>query len=229
MSTLIADIGGHCRALEILFDSLGKFSVVLHAYFDDVKNDVETELERRYKISAIQLGTAIAHSVLGKNVNRYSDYPEGKNLTYQNLEEKGLVKIENQKLKIPYIFISCFIKRRNDLKYARFWTDLLITGNILWQDWEKFNRNYLMFRLSLYRYLEEESTTLRELLKGAKTSFPENFDIEIKIPVEEELKIIQTNERFPTSKNVPFPTGTGVLNAAGAPFDAFMYLETVRN
>lgn len=229
MSTLIADIGGHCRALEILFDSLGKFSADLQAYFDYVKNDVEIELERRYKISAIQLGTAIAHSVLGKNVHSNSQYPEGNDLTYQKLEEKGLVKIENQKLKIPYIFICCFIKRRTDLKYARFWTELLISGNIGWQDWEKFNRNYLVFRLSLYSYLEEESTTLRELFKGVKTSFPHGFDIKIQIPVKEKLEIIQAKERFPTSKNEPFPVGTGVLNAAGAPFDAFMYLETVKN
>jgi hypothetical protein len=227
MSTLIADIGGHCRALEILFDSLRKFSRNVPGYFDNVINCVEVELEGRYSVSNIPLGAAIALSVLGVSVGINTEYPDAKALKFQDLEEKGFVKIENKKLKVPYVFICCFLKRTPNIPYAKFWNELLITGNIWWQDWEVFNRNYLVFRLSLYRYLGYESITLRQLFNGAKTSLPKDVDIGIKVPSNNQLRITSAKQRFPSNNgNNPFSVGEGVLNAAGAPFDAFMYLET---
>lgn len=230
MSTLIADIGGHCRALEILFDSLRKCGNDALSYFDNVKNCVEVELEGRYHVSEIPLGAAIALSILGIRVDKNDEYPDDKALKFQDLEEKGFTKIENEKLKVPYVFICCFLNRRRGIPYVKFWNELLITGNIWWQHWEVFNRNYLVFRLSLYRYLGQESITLRQLFNGAKTSLPEDVDIEIKVPSNNQLRITRANQRFPTTNsNNPFSVGVGVLNAAGAPFDAFMYLETVGN
>jgi hypothetical protein len=224
---LISDCGGHCRSLEILY------SFFLKNYHEDdslinwtdVMQSVCKEIKERYPISNIPLGTAIAHSFLHWKVGESDLYPELKDTKYQDLEEKGLIKLVDDKVRIPYFFVNAFLSKIYLNAFSKFWSDvLLIQKDFWWQDWEIFNWNYVAFRLSLYAYLKVPTVSLKEFFSGAKMNIPD--DIEIKIPTLENLKISKINYRYPSTQAPVFPIGDSVLNGSGAPFDSFVYLET---
>lgn len=48
----------------------------------------------------------------------------------------------------------------------------------------------------------------------------------IRIP--EKIQVEKIDQRFPTTMQGPFDYGASILNASGAPFDSFMFLETAR-
>ncbi len=218
---LISDCGGHCRSLEILYDGLLKLNSESNSFWDDVAAYVRFWINERYDLSDVSLGTAIALSFLGRSVRLYSENPS---VDYQGLQEKGLIKLEDNIVKIPYFFVSTFMLQGKNTKYTRFWTTLLIQKNFWWQDWEVFNRNYITFRLSLFAYLGETSVSLKDFFAGSKMNIPE--DIDIKIPSLEDLKVSMINYRYPSTEAPAFDIGTHVLNGDGAPFDSFMYLNT---
>ena len=226
---LISDCGGHCRTLEILYNCLDE-----NFYDDDItvinwkglNDEVRTVLSQRYRISNFPFATAIASSLLGLQVQEDEEYPEMENTLYQNLEEKGIVKLVNGRVIIPYFFVSVFLSKSKTTSFTRFWRDLFIRANdFWWQDWEVFNRNYIAFRLSLYAYLKIPTVPLKNFFAGAKMNIP--VDVIIKIPSLESLKISKLDYRYPLAKPlVPFAIGDNVLNGDGAPFDSFLYLET---
>ena len=102
---------------------------------------------------------------------------------------------------------------------------LLIEKDFWWQDWEVFNRNYIAFRLSLFEYLGETTVSLKEFFAGAKMNVPVNIDI--KIPRLADLKVSKIDYRYPSTRAPAFDIGDHVLNADGAPFDSFLYLDTI--
>jgi hypothetical protein len=225
---LLSDCGGHCRSLEILYDSF------LDAYNEDISlinwkvviDEVRVVLNQRYSLSTIPLATAIAKSLLRHNVGEMDTYPELGGTTYQDLEETGLIKLENGKVKISYFFVCCFLSKSKITPVSLFWRDLLIERDFWWQDWEVFNRDYIAFRLSLFAYLGKTKVPLKEFFAGAKMNIP--VDIDINIPPIEELKISKVSNQYPLSA-AAFTIGDSVLNAAGAPFDSFLYLDTTSN
>ncbi|KAI3658801.1 hypothetical protein MP638_002601 [Amoeboaphelidium occidentale] len=68
----------------------------------------------------------------------------------------------------------------------RVWSDLLFDEDYWWKNWKLFNTNYVLLRLSLYKCLGYDTDLLRYLFKGAKTSVPKDWDIEVKLPQVEE-------------------------------------------
>jgi len=54
-------------------------------------------------------------------------------------------------------------------------------------------------------------------------------DIDIKIPPLATLKVSKIDYRYPSTKAPAFDIGDNVLNADGAPFDSFLYLDTTSN
>ncbi|KAJ2994826.1 hypothetical protein HDV02_001285, partial [Globomyces sp. JEL0801] len=54
-------------------------------------------------------------------------------------------------------------------------------------------------------------------------------DIDIKIPSFEVLKVSKIDYRYPSTQAPPIAIGDSVLNADGAPFDSFLYLNTNTN
>lgn len=92
------------------------------------------------------------------------------------------------------------------------------------QEWQTLNRRYIPFRLFIYAYLRLPTVSLKELFDGAKVNIP--VDIGTKIPPWASLKVCRIDYRFPSTQAPAFEIGDNVLNARGAPFDSFMYLET---
>ncbi|KAJ2991733.1 hypothetical protein HDV02_003506 [Globomyces sp. JEL0801] len=95
-----------------------------------------------------------------------------------------------------------------------------------WNDWQVFNRNYIAFRLSLFAYLGVTTVSLKEFFAGAKMNISVNIDI--KIPSLEALKVSKIDYCYPSTKP-SIAIGDIVLNADGAPFDSFLYLDTNTN
>ena len=223
---LISDCGGHCRSLEILFDGMVKFHVTSsNPLMDDVSAFVRHTLHDRYELSGFPLGAAIALSFLRKPVKPIDKYPEQKSLTFQDLEEKGVIKLEEGLIRMPYFFACSFILGSETTEYSKFWSTLLLEKrNFLWQDWELFNRNYIAFRLSLFAYLGEKTIPLKKFFAGAKMNIP--VDIDINIPPLAAIKVSKIDCRYPLTNASNFEIGDHVLNAAGAPFDSFLYLES---
>jgi hypothetical protein len=142
-----------------------------------------------------------------------------------DLEENGLIKLENNKIKMSYFLICCYLIASSTIPYARFWTDVLISKDFWWQDWEGFNKNYIAFRFSLYAYLEFTAIPLQTFFAGAKMNVPD--ELMIKIP--QDVNIGEVEKRYPNAnayKIKQFDFSTSVLNAEGAAFDAFMNVET---
>jgi hypothetical protein len=229
---LVSDCGGHCRSLEILYNS------VLQAYVEDISlinwrgviDEVLLELHRRYALSTIPLATAIARSLLGLDTDELDCYSEMELTTYEDLEERGLIKLQNRKVKISHFFVCCFLSKSNyKTALTVFWRKLLIGegDDFWWQDWKVFNWNYMALRLSLFAYLGETIVSLKEFFAGAKMNIP--VDIDIKIPSLAALKVFKIDYRYPSTQAPVFDIGHNVLNADGAPFDSFLYLDTTTN
>jgi hypothetical protein len=102
---------------------------------------------------------------------------------------------------------------------------LLISKNFRWQDWEEFNRNYIAFRLSLYSYLKKSTVSIEKLFSGGKMNI--STDLKIKIP--SVINIDKMDYRYPNGESCNIKVGTSFLNEAGAPFDSFMYVETIHD
>jgi hypothetical protein len=223
---LIADTGGQCRCLEILYKSLPENDLDLaHIDWKSVAQIVRVELNQRYRLSSAPLGTAIAYSFLSWKVRPADEYPEIEHATYLDLEEKGLIKIEDEKVKVPYFFICSFLSSSKNTCYSSFWTDLFLGEDFWWQDWEIFNRNFIAFRLSLYSYLGHLTVSLKDFFAGAIMNIPVDFTI--KIPSISDIKVSKIQYRYPATQATPFSAGDSVLNGAGSPFDSFMYVEDV--
>ena len=220
---LVADVGGHCRALEILYEGLEKKNSSLETYWDDVVDYVKHRISELYQPETIPLGPAIVYTFLSLDVDREEAYPGVPDLKFLDLEEKGLVKLENGKVIVPYVFVHCFLAINRTTPFAKFWKNILIGADYWWQDWEVFNCNYIAFRLSLFSYQGIRSISLQQLFNGAK--FSKLADIRIKIPTESEIIVSKINYRYPSTKAPQFDSGNSVLNGGGAPFDSFIYLE----
>ena len=230
---LISDCGGHCRSLEILYDSISIREAkdaddadVALVDWKSVHEEVRVVLNQRYALSTIPLATAIAKSLLCLDVVESDEYEEMKDTKYQDLEEKGLIKLQNGKVKIPHFFVCTFLSMyKAHSLLAVLWRKLLIGegDDFWWQDWEVFNRNYVAFRLSLFAYLGYSTASLTKFFAGAKMNIP--ADIELKIPSLETLKVSKIDYLYPSTKAPAFEIGDNVFNGNGAPFDSFLYLE----
>ena len=91
------------------------------------------------------------------------------------------------------------------------------------QDWNLYYQ-WVVLRLSLYAYLGVSTISLKKLFNGAKMNIP--VDVEIKVPPSAVLKVSKIGFRYPSFRAPHFKIGNYVVNADGAPFDAFLYLET---
>jgi hypothetical protein len=233
---LIADTGGHARTLEILYDHLVSNNVENISNLDNsdklsiktwnnVASDVRHVLSKRYQLTQMALGKAIAKAFLSLPVSEANIMYEKDSITVLDLQERGVVKLEDRKIMIPYFFVSTFLENSvSTLPYSKFWKDLLIEDDFWWQDWEIFNRDYIPFRFSLYQYLKMSTVFLQDFFAGAKMNLSTKINIQIPVEIQTERMI----NRFPSEKTKNYKkVGVSFLNAPGAPFDSFMFLETV--
>ena len=221
---LFSDIGGHCRLLEYLYDFLvsEKFNKSSNGCWIDAGIDVRHQIRRSYRIDHTALGHALAYSFLNIHVDETAKV--GENATFLDLEEAGLIQLEPKEtkflVKIPFMFLWCYLERYDEEYYGHFWTYILIGKDIGWQEWEVFNRNYIAFRISLYEFLGYKQVSLRDLFQGAIVNFSQ--DIIVKIPSFEKPKITAFKYHYrPEIRAEPF-----FLNASDVKFDAGTWLET---
>ena len=230
---VVSDIGGHCRALEILYFTLSKYSNQTLDAWEDILSNVRNTLSELYPMTDLPLyGKAIAYSFLSLHVREKELISDKEStLTFLNMEELGLLKLKRLPdmtalVQIPLIFIMCFLQSSPETEYSKFWSYLLICKKMHWQTWEEFNWYYMAFRLSLFSKLEMTSISLSVFLSGAKMNIPN--DIILKIPCINDIKTWKRKNRYPSTDQTDLPIGTCVLNAPGAAFDAFFYLETTQ-
>ena len=149
----------------------------------------------------------------------------GENATFLDLEEAGLIQLEPKKtkflVKIPFMFLWCYLERYDEEYYGHFWAYILIGKDIGWQEWEVFNRNYLAFRISLYEFLWYKQVSLRDFFQGAIVNFSQ--DIIVKIPSFEKPEIMTAIKYYyrPEINAEPY-----LLDALDAKFDAGTWLES---
>ena len=222
---VISDMGGHCRALEFLYSVLMESSDLYD--FERSKDKVIHMLNSRYTFKSYNLQGAIAYSFLGVRTKSVDTVPGGVNLQFKDLEEQGLLKIEHGIVKMPWIFVCCWLEASSSSSVTRLWQHLLIERDFFWQNWEKFNRNYFAFRLSLYSVLGRKELRLSEYLSGATINIPDSMIL--KVPSIDHICVDVAKHRYPTTETPSFDIGTFVLNCSGAPFDAFCWLELVSN
>lgn len=249
LGQFVADIGGHPRALEILYDKVLSFShFASHKdYVEYVFSVVQREIKERYALDILQIDDIIAKVFLSQTVTSNDIVRYNNKLTFQHFQEMGLLKLRplldktritrphsvlGKEIKenpdchvfIPYVFLSGVLVYAGGGSIRKFWRQFLLDRKFQWNEWELFNRNYLAFRLFLHSYLGEEKTlSLRSFFNGAQFNLVSGTKF-IVPPV----KSIQTSDagcRFPKSQDV-FKSYTFVLNAAGAPFHAFVYFDT---
>jgi len=232
LKTLIFDMGGHCRALEILYDVLMKgYNPASGNYWNNVSIEVRSRMIERYPmILSIPLSGVIALSFLMLPVGDHTKLPDCEDLTFLELSEKGIVKLEDigagqRRVRIPYVFVCCHLGVANTkTSFSNFWKDILLDQDFWWQDWEVFNRNHLAFRLSLYSYLGYTKISLSQFLSGAKLSGL--LDIKLIVPSLDNILTDKIDFRFPLTKKPHFEDGSCILNGSGAPFEAFVFLST---
>lgn len=228
----VSDIGGHCRALEILFRSLSINLSESHPdYWTNVINDMRQTFVGMYPhIREPLYGKVIAYSFLSLSVDEMQMISKSESkLTFLNMEESGMIKLKRlpdstARVQIPFIFVICFLHSSSQNEYSKFWSLSLISRKMYWQNWEEFNSSYMAFRLSLFSKLEITTIPLAEFLSGAQMNIP--YDVVIRIPSLDDIKTTRLDQRHPSTIHTEFPVGTCVLNAYGAAYDAFVYLET---
>ena len=231
---LVMDMGGHCRALEFLYDVLKRGDSWMRGeHLDDIMTEVQVTLKQRYPMASISMEGLIAAAFLSLSVSQRGTVHGTNNLDFLDFEERGVAKLEPvdngraYKVLIPYVFASTALGFGCVSEVGCFWKALLWNQDYWWQDWEKFSCNYFAFRLSLFSYLEHKKLSLSTYFSGAKCNLV--ADTHFRVPSLGEISAPQKlSSRFPENKG-DFESYVFVLNADGAPFDAFVYLDTLDN
>ena len=220
LKILISDIGGHCRALEFLYEGFQTLNKDSTSYSDDLFSYTIQKIKERYKFS--NLGAAIAYSILSLEVLNDVKYPDDTNQTFFDLGASGTIKLVDGKVQIPFVFSCAYLKsNQSNIKFSQFWKEVFLDSEFRWESWEVFNQYFIALRLSLFAHLNYKTVTLKELFRGGIISVSTN--LVIKIP--ENIKCTNIKERYPTTAAPEFEYGNSVLNASGAPFDSFIFLE----
>lgn len=105
MRQLVLDVGGHCRALEILYTKLN-IKLESESDFENVQNSVMHKVLELYpKSHSPYFGMAIPHSFLGLDVEETKKLSEGKD----SFTLKLYFKLSNPNSKKPQKITNALI------------------------------------------------------------------------------------------------------------------------
>jgi hypothetical protein len=218
MKKLVAEMSGHCRALEMLYQALESIDKYSPNYWGMVATSVASELRKRYHPDNYKLDVAIAYSFLSIPI-----FTNGNRKYFIEMEEQGLCKIdENNRPTVPFVFATMYMSAGN-LTCSRLWYNISIAQNLWWQEWEIFNMHYFAFQLSLFAFIEEKTISVEDLFRGAIYNGPKK--IQLMIPTQSEISYTKLDYQYPTTKCPKFSDGRCVLNGSGAAFDGFCFLN----
>lgn len=226
---IVEEMGGHCRALEVLYQRLLPYCRNRERLnYDLIVEDVRNELAKRYALSPSFFNeTVIAKYFLSDVVSKDCFITPGGQMTWENLEEMGIIKLvetgHGKLVMMPPIFVRGYLYNASGNPAFQFWRDIFLCQPLLWQCWETFNANYFAFRLSLFSADRRSPTSLQKIFAGAISRLDETIDVVI--PPFDQINVTQPTRRYPSTPLEEFPDGGVVLNTAGAAFDAFTYLS----
>jgi hypothetical protein len=230
LKQVISDMGGNCRSLELLSEALIDFRPAASnpdLYLVTAILTVRSALSKRYVFDE-RYDIPICYSFLPQTIT--ADQLAYGNRTFLDLSRMGLIQLERNEIgmtvKIPFIFVTTYMLQVST-EFTQFWTEIFFESSTTHQLWERFNRNHLAFKLSLFKILGREDVLISELLRGSVLSIPEGSDKIVGIP--DDIRLSYLEYHYPTTTNdQEFSVGECVLNGETAPsFDAFLYLSTV--
>lgn len=233
LRVIVGDMGGHCRALEVLYKSLVPFCELdVRLVHETIVDEVRRTLLGRYGDSLSIFNEEVIVNYFLRTIVDVHDFIFGKKTTWQELETLGGIKLveagvgarKGTIVNIPPIFIRVFLWKSSEKQPFKFWRDIILGEKLLWQTWEVFNVYYFAFRLSLFSAVNRSRISLDEFFSGAILRVDES--IELIIPSSVQVKVKELERQFPAAgENESFDCGTVLKNKDGAPFDAFTYLE----
>ncbi len=184
---LVAQMGGHCRALEELYVQMGNIYNGQDDYYDNVLEAVTLSLSDKYRGSLRNRFPAywdvIALSFLSIQSSHDQPLHHSPRMNMRRIEEMGMAKVENGRVLIPYIFVRLILRMNTDdrAKYAKHWNKYIETDKLLWQHWEIFNLKYMALRVSMFSYYRGKNRTIKvaEFFKGAIINVDDALDFEL--------------------------------------------------
>jgi hypothetical protein len=161
LMNLISDVGGHCKAIEFLNESIEDYRMENPGQscldFEVIQASTKRKLMSSYNhTDLVDLLVPICCSLLSKCVGKNQVFSCG-NRTYLELEESGIIYLEEAPLsgfmiRIPFIFISCFICQL-PCKLTRFLSEVLYENNSRICSWSEFNRKHIYLKNGLSQIL----------------------------------------------------------------------------
>ncbi|CAB5395692.1 unnamed protein product [Rhizophagus irregularis] len=155
-------------------------------------------------------------------------------------------------IRLPYVWVCAIVGNSNDPGLT-YWKSMLNYDEPMnWSNFEDFNTKFWALRLCLFRLIGYKKIELKTLFKGAdfSLSFP---DVEVDLPQIKDIKLYKLLHQYPVTKTyennqvkyanikeirngyidldllkdemIKSYIGSVFLNASGAPFDAFGYLN----
>ncbi len=234
---LVAYLGGVPRLLELLFLA----GTVTHD-INNMATILSTSTEERYSINAGQpsVYNACCLALSGKQFELTDKLPNAPELTVEQLHSNGyLFLAPGGQLKVPFVYVGLtvlpgdFAKGDFEDKITAMLQKLLNpTGTLLWQDFEAFTLVYTMVRVKALLHLKYTTFTVKDYFHHAHTMSKNIEPLQFKLAKRD---YVELGNRWPESGwpvsrlkgpvNVEDILGSVFLNASGASFDGFEFVE----
>jgi hypothetical protein len=250
-SNLLTDIDGHCRSLEIFYETLRGSHAQKGASWDEIFHLFSERILKAYPaiIKEPLFGQAIAHCLLPIHVYRSTVVADRiSKITFEELAETGILSLIESRVRfqvrIPFLFIRIYLKSRiPKASFTKLFSATLLYPKITWQEWESFNQNYMVLKLAMFRHVGSTTLYLVELFDGAKKNVKH-----MRLELPSDLQITKTEFRFPPDLSMEYERinkesqqwinldevrakyalpseGWVIKNTDGAPFNFYVQLK----
>jgi hypothetical protein len=220
LEQIIADINGQLRAIEILCEALDRHG----RNWDHVMMKVRIDMVEYYSIDE-DFKYPICFHFLHIRVGIDTIVAKGSyDVTFGKLADLGLLSLIDGYVSVPYILIYCYFDQFKSFGYL--WYDVKFKTDWNFQKWEEFGRNFVAFRLFLYKQLNYKTVKVKDLFRGSLLH-PRNCEnLELNIP--DDIAVYDFKKQYPLTKpKKEFKLGTFLLNGPSASFaDSFAYIQT---
>ncbi|RPB26070.1 hypothetical protein L211DRAFT_692910, partial [Terfezia boudieri ATCC MYA-4762] len=180
----------------------------------------------------------VAIKVLLNQEVRESDFVAGSGESYRDFSDRGVLSLIPSprhgfwKIRIPYLWLCTFIEF-SDSPVRKYWEEMLKYDEpMYWQNFEMFNLKFLAMRLTLLRMTGLTKVDLKEFLQGQmRYRYPETETGTIRQSGDNAREFHTTSgvsiikiDCLP-NEDIYKHCGRVILNAPGACWDLFMFLE----
>ncbi|RIA92650.1 hypothetical protein C1645_804498 [Glomus cerebriforme] len=246
---IIADIGGHVRALELFYELISneaKYKRMEEIDLARIVQLLEGKLLEQYQFYQFtdQVTPMLANAILERPVRKNDGFHMGnQKISYERLNSLGMLTLEPVPddmsrqlyyIRLPYIWICLLIKTATGESPYKFLNLMINPKETFYcEQWEKFNIKFWILRICLFSVLGKKTIKLKELLNGTLYS-NEFMDIEVKIPDYNSIQVHYPNRQYSLNNNTFFNfddkynssyTNNSIIYKNGnADYDGFSYL-----